>query len=66
MRPKDNQFNRGDLFKLFLIVAFLLHVWTIFMTLRDIGWVAEGRTIGGAIGFSAYVLVITLFESLAC
>ena len=64
MKQKILNFNRGDLFKLFLIVAFPLHVWTIFMALRDIGWVAEGRTISGAIGYTAYVLVFTLVESL--
>jgi hypothetical protein len=64
MKPKTENFNRGDLFKLFLIVAFPLHVWTILMALRDVGWVAEGRTFGGAVGFSAYVLVLTLIESL--
>jgi hypothetical protein len=63
MNPKASKFDRGDLFKLFLIVAFPLHVWTIFMALRDVGWVAEGRTVNGAIGFSAYVLVFTLIES---
>jgi hypothetical protein len=65
MNSKITKFDRGDLFKLFLIVAFPLHVWTIFMALRDVGWVAEGRTVNGAIGFSAYVLVFTLVESLA-
>lgn len=64
MQTKKSQFNRGDLFKLFLIVAFPLHLWTIFMALRDVGWVAEGRTISGAVGFSAYVLIYTLVESL--
>jgi hypothetical protein len=59
-----SQFKRSDLLKLFLTTAFPLHVWTIVMALRDIGWVAEGRTISGAIGFSAYVLLYTLFESL--
>jgi hypothetical protein len=64
MNTKTSKFNRGDFFKLFLIVAFPLHVWTIFMALRDVGWVAEGRTVNGAVGFSAYVLVFTLVESL--
>ena len=65
MNTHNNKFNRGDLFKLFLIVAFPLHVWTIIMTLRDVGWVAESRTVSGAVGFSAYVLTYTLVESLA-
>jgi hypothetical protein len=65
MNSQITKFTRGDLFKLFLIAAFPLHVWTIFMTLRDVGWVAEGRTVFGAVGFSAYVLVFTLAESLA-
>jgi hypothetical protein len=64
MKTKSEKFNRGDLLKLFLIVALPLHVWTIFMALRDVGWVAEGRTINGAVGFSAYVLTYTLVESL--
>ena len=65
MTKISSKFNRGELIKLFLIVAFPLHVWTILMTLRDVGWVAEGRTVSGAIGFSAYVLTYTLIESLA-
>ncbi|MEN8241629.1 MAG: hypothetical protein ABFS17_06890 [Chloroflexota bacterium] len=64
MNTQSSKFNRGELIKLFLIVAFPLHVWTILMTLRDVGWVAEGRTLSGAVGFSAYVLSYTLVESL--
>jgi hypothetical protein len=65
MKSLSKKFNRGDAFKLFLVVAFLPHVWTLIMTIRDIGWVAEGRTVSGAVGFSAYALVFTLVESLA-
>jgi hypothetical protein len=60
----SNQFQRSDILKLFLTAAFPLHVWTIIMTLRDVGWVVEDRSVSGAVGFSAYVLLYTLFESL--
>ena len=64
MKNKPNTFNRSDLLKLFLIVAFTPHVWTLLMAFRDVDWVAESRMVSGAIGFTAYVLTLSLIESL--
>ena len=60
----SKKFNQTDVFSLFLTAAFPLHAWTIVMALRDISWVIKDRMVSGAVGFSAYVLLYTLLESI--
>lgn len=57
--------TKGDLFVLFLIVAFPIHAWSIFMILQDFQWVME-RTVSiwDGIGYASYSLVFALFESI--
>ncbi len=64
MKVTSQHFKAGDRFKLFLVCAFPLHVWTILMALRDVSWVAERTTPWDSLGFSAYALLYTLAESL--
>ncbi|NIW44549.1 MAG: hypothetical protein GWN14_07135 [candidate division Zixibacteria bacterium] len=64
MENSKRTFNRGDWFRLFLVCAFPLHLWTILMVFRDVNWVAERTTSWDALGFSSYALLYTLVESL--
>jgi len=64
MEKTIQKFNRGDWFKLFLVCAFPLHLWTILMVFRDAPWVAARTTTSDAIGFSGYALFYTLIETL--
>lgn len=63
MEISKQKFDRGDWFRLFLVCAFPLHLWTILMVFRDVNWVAERTTSWDAIGFSGYALFYTLIES---
>jgi hypothetical protein len=58
------KFTRADWFKLFMVCAFPLHLWTILMVFRDVNWVAERTTFWDAIGFTGYALFYTLVESI--
>ncbi|MBN2045200.1 MAG: hypothetical protein JW757_09290 [Anaerolineales bacterium] len=64
MTDTKQKFTRADWFKLFLICAFPLHLWTLLMLFRDVNWVAERTTMWDAIGFSGYALFYTLLESI--
>lgn len=57
--------SRGDLITLFLVVAFPIHAWSIFMVLQDFQWVME-RTVSvwDGIGYASYSLTFALFESI--
>jgi hypothetical protein len=57
------RYTRAKLWNLFLIAAFLLHVWTIILFLDDFSWVAERTKTWDAIGAGAYGLVYALLES---
>lgn len=50
-------------FKLFLIIAFPIHTWSIILVLYNIEWIAERTIVWGAIGYCAYALAFALFES---
>lgn len=56
---------RGDLITLFLVVAFPIHAWSIFMIMQDFQWVME-RTVSvwDGIGYASYSLTFALFESI--
>jgi hypothetical protein len=64
MQTPVQKFTKSELFKLFLVCAFPLHLWTILMMLRDVNWVAERSTTWDAVGFSGYALLYTLAESI--
>jgi hypothetical protein len=59
-----SRYNKGDLLKLFLVCAFPIHAWAIFMVLRDISWVAERTNSWDAVGVIGYTLLIALVESI--
>ncbi len=62
--PTNSKLTRADWFKLFLVCAFPLHLWTLLMVFRDINWVAERTTMWDAVGFTGYALFYTLLESI--
>jgi len=59
-----SRYNKGDLLKLFLVCAFPIHAWAIFMVLRDVSWVAERTNSWDAVGLTGYTLLIALVESI--
>lgn len=65
MKLFTDRFRKGDLFKLFLSSAFLIHLWWIIMILRDVEWVAERTNATDALGFASYDLLYALVESTA-
>jgi len=56
--------HQKDLLKLFLIIAFPIHFWSILQVLSNFEWVAERTTVWDAVGFTAYSLSFALFESI--
>lgn len=56
--------TKADLIKLYLLVVFPIHAWTIILFLRDYEWIAERSDSWGALGVLAYALSFALFESL--
>lgn len=56
--------TRKELFKLFLIIAFPIHTWSIILAFNNVAWIAERTIVWDAIGFSAYALAFALFESI--
>ena len=63
LNSTNSNFSRSDWFKLFMVSAFPLHLWTILMVFRDVNWVAERTTSWDALGFTGYALFYTLLES---
>lgn len=59
----EQKFTPADWFRLFLVCAFPLHLWTLLMAFRDVNWVAERTTTWDALGFTGYALFYTLIES---
>jgi hypothetical protein len=57
-------YHKGDIFKLFLVCAFPIHVWSIFMFLRDFDWISERTNAWDAVGVGSYALLLALIESL--
>jgi len=56
------QFLHQDFFKLFLIVIFPQHTWTLYMAFRDVGWVAARSDFSDALGLLSYALLFALAE----
>lgn len=57
------RYSKQDLWSLFLITAFPIHVWTIILVLRDLSWVTERTNVWDAIGVGSYGLVFAFIES---
>lgn len=58
-----HKFTRADWFRLFLVTAFLPHMWTLLMAFRDVPWVSRRTNLWDGIGFASYGLLYTLLES---
>jgi len=68
-RMRNNPFTtsrlqNGEALKLFLVVCTPVHFWAIFMALQDLEWIVGRTMFWDFIGYTAYVLLIALFESL--
>ncbi|MBN2045031.1 MAG: hypothetical protein JW757_08435 [Anaerolineales bacterium] len=61
---KNSRLSFGYWFKLFLIVAFPLHVWGLLMIFRDIEFITERTNLWDAFGYSGYSLLFILVESI--
>jgi hypothetical protein len=59
----NSYFNKGGIFKLFLVCAFPIHVWSIVMFLRDFDWISERTNSWDAVGVGGYALLLALLES---
>jgi hypothetical protein len=57
-------YSKQDLWSLFLMCAFPLHLWTLLMAFRDISWVAERTNFWDAIGVVSYGMIFAFLESL--
>jgi hypothetical protein len=57
-------YSKQDLWSLFLMCAFPLHLWTLLLAFRDISWVAERTNFGDAIGVMSYGMIFAFLESL--
>jgi len=56
-------YSKQEVWTLFLISAFPLHVWALILFFWDFSWIAERSGTWNAIGVGAYALVIALLES---
>ncbi len=56
-------YSKQDLWSLFLMCAFPLHLWTLLLAFRDISWVAERTNFGDAIGVMSYGMIFAFLES---
>lgn len=59
----DQYYSKQEVWKLFLISAFPLHVWALLLFFWDFSWIEQRSGTRNAIGVGAYALVIALFES---
>lgn len=64
MPATGKRYTGQGLISLFLTCAFPLHIWAIFLVLRDVGWVTERTNVWDAVGVGAYGLVFAFVESL--
>jgi len=63
-KPLFHTYSKNNLFRLFLMSAFPVHLWSIFMVLQDVGWIAERSIVIDAFSYAAYSLLFALVESL--
>lgn len=60
----ETRYSRAGLINLFLACALPLHVWSLFLALRDIDWLTKRTNFFDAIGVVSYGLLFALVESL--
>ncbi len=60
----NKYYSKQNLWSLFLICAFPLHLWTLLLAFRDISWVAERTNFWDAIGVVSYGMIFAFFESI--
>ncbi len=58
------RYTRSEIWFLFLICAFPIHIWALILFFQDIAWIAERSNFWDALGVGAYGLLIALAESL--
>jgi hypothetical protein len=56
-------YSKQEVWTLFLIAAFPLHVWALLLFFWDFSWIAIRSGTWNAIGVGAYAMVIALLES---
>jgi hypothetical protein len=60
---KIKRYSKANLLTLFLIVAFPIHGWSIYLILQDVGWIAERTNAWDSVGYAGYSLGFALIES---
>jgi len=63
MKTISKYYSRSNLWALFLLCAFPLHVWAMIFAFRDISWVYARTVVWDAIGVLSYGMVFALVES---
>lgn len=58
-----SRFTKNGLIKLFLVIAFPIHAWSIYLVLRDASWVMERTNAADVYGYVSYALVVAFVES---
>jgi hypothetical protein len=58
-----SRFQKGEIWKLFLVVCAPVHFWAIFMALQDLEWIVGRSYFWEFIGYLGYILVIAFLES---
>ncbi|MBK6794135.1 MAG: hypothetical protein IPG80_16735 [Anaerolineales bacterium] len=58
-------YSRQGLWTLFLICALPLHLWALFLSLRDFDWITARTNSWDAVGVVSYGLLFAFLESLA-
>ncbi len=62
--PKlERKILKKYLVKLFLIVAFPIHVWSIYQIFNNVAWIADRTRPADALGYAGYALMYALIES---
>jgi hypothetical protein len=59
----EQYYSKQEVWTLYLISAFPLHVWALLLYFWDFSWVVERSGTWNAIGVGAYALVIAMVES---
>jgi hypothetical protein len=56
--------TRKESIKLFLIIAFPIHTWSLTIALYNFEWIAARTDVWDSIGYCAYTLTFALFETI--
>ena len=59
-----DRFTKKGLLSLFLVIAFPIHAWSIYLVLRDASWVMVRTNAADVYGYGSYALVVAFAESL--